>query len=113
MKNLNKRAHHCLSVFNSICDDYNQGLFNPNSAIFVELSSSYIRVLRSMTIEAKDLFVLIHRREPCDATRAYLIFVGKILLRLSYLEHKERIETDEETAEYFKDFNSKYLHGDI
>ena len=113
MENMNKRAHHCLTVFNSICDDYNQGLFDPHSPLFVELSSSYINVLRSMTIEAKDLFVLVNRHEPCEATRAYLIYTGKILLRLSYLEHHNRIETDQETAEYFKDFNKKYLHGDI
>lgn len=112
----NSRAHNCLSVFNSICDDYNNGKLNNLDEILSDGgkgSVSYLRVLQSMTLEAYDLFRFLYSKEQTEATRAYLIFCGKIMLRLSYLINEGRRETDKETVEYFKDFNAKNFHGGI
>lgn len=108
MSDARSRAHNCLKVFHTICDDYNEGRLVPKKDNGIV---SEFRVLQSMTLEAFELFKELHSKEPCDATRAYLIYCGKILLRLSHLIHNDRVETSQEIAEYFKDFNKRYgLH---
>lgn len=99
------RAHDCLSTFHSICDDYNQGELSRYED--QKGSVSYYRALQTMTLEAYDLIKELHGKEPCEATRAYMIFCGKILLRLNHLVHSQRIETPEEHRLYFREFTTK------
>ncbi len=97
-----------LKVFNSICDDYNVGRLTPGDPNFEPMTDSYLEALQRMTWNAFELFKLLHKWEPCDATSKYLIFCGKIMLRLSYLRGQNRKETDAETGAYFSDFKTKY-----
>lgn len=96
------RAHSCLSVFHTICDDFNEKRLET-------FPKHYLRPLQTMTIEAFDLFKHLHSCEPGETTEHYLIAAGKILLRLSHLIHNDRIETHDELVAYFRDF--KALHG--
>lgn len=103
------RAHQCLSVFHTICDDYNNGKLIPEEFKDDDRKTcSMLRVLQSMTLEAFELFKKLHSKQPCEATKMYLIFCGKILLRLSHLIHNGRTETDKEKQEYFTEFMTKY-----
>lgn len=109
MSNAKSRAHNCLSVFHTICDDYNNKKLVPkNFKDDDKQVCSELRVLQSMTLEAFELIKSLHAKESCEATKMYMIFCGKILLRLSHLVHNKRIETDKETSEYFTEFMSKY-----
>lgn len=47
----NTRAHHCLTVFNSICDDYNNGYFTPDHVNWrPSFPVSYFNVLRTIKL---------------------------------------------------------------
>ena len=97
------RAHECLTQFHRTCDAYNKhGLLDGDYKLPDSRPASYLRVIQSMTIEALDLFKFLNEKEPCEATRAYIIFAKKILLRLSYLIHHGRRETDAEAVDYWR-----------
>lgn len=106
--NPNQRAHQCLSVFHTICDDFNDGKLDPKHHDFEKtMTPGYLRVLQSMTLEAFDLIKYLHSKENSEATKAYMIFCGKVLLRLSHLIHNHRVETEAEIANYFDHFMVK------
>jgi hypothetical protein len=103
------RAHQCLSVFHTICDDFNEGKLVPSEFVNDDRTPcSQLRILQSMTLETYELIKYLHQQQPCEATKAYLIFCGKILLRLSHLIHNKRIETSQEIGEYFSHFMTKH-----
>lgn len=96
MDNL-KRAHQILSSFHSICDDY-------NSEMLDGITRTELKCCQDLALEAFNMFKIIHEKNPCEATTAYLMFCGKVLLRLSYLVHSGRRETVREANDYFADF---------
>jgi hypothetical protein len=98
------RQHACIKTLESLFDDYNEGKLTADHEDFKNSTISYGRALQNMAIEAFDLLKELHKQEPCDATRAYLIFTGRILLRLSYIVNEKRNETETEKIEYFRNF---------
>lgn len=101
--NINKKAHNTLTTFNRMCDDY-------NDTGFIDLSAAMLKNYQDWAKDSLTLFKFLDSKESNEASRAYLTFNGKILLRLSYLIHLDRIETNLETHEYFKDFNKEVSH---
>lgn len=108
------RAHQCLNSFHSICDDFNEGFLNSVGTDYASVESlkaypiGHLRILQSMSIEAFDLIKYLHSQQPCEATKNYMIFCGKVLLRLSHLIHNGRKETDQELGQYMSELFSKY-----
>jgi hypothetical protein len=99
-------AHERLDFFHKLCDDYNNdGLVS--LAQRHSLTGAYQELLRPIY----SLFEELHRKavtdEEIDASKAYLTFCAKILLRLSYLHHEGRKETPEEAADYYLNFGKK------
>lgn len=94
----NRQAKNILDQFNYICEMYNKNEFD-------EKPKYLLQVLQTQTIEAFDLWRFLKSKEPeSEAARAYCIFAGKILLRLSYLIHEGRRETEQEARKYWKGF---------
>jgi hypothetical protein len=96
------RAHHVLTQFHVSCDEYNEHGFLTEDYLNKSGVCSLARITQSMTIEALDLFKFLLSKEDCEATRAYVIFARKILLRLSYVIAEGRRETEAETASYWR-----------
>lgn len=87
---INKQAHQTHRTFKSLCDEFNRSGFNN------EKSETMLKIYHDAAIECLKLFKFLHQKEPCDATRAYKIGAGKILIRLSSLRSNNRTETQEE-----------------
>jgi len=94
----NKKAHRILDTFKMLCSDYNRDGF-------IDLSQAMLKNYQDWCIESLELFKYLDKKESCPASKAYLTWNGKLLLRLSYLIHMGRIENELEIGEYFKDFN--------
>lgn len=75
-----------LKMFHSLCDEYNRDGLQT-------MSPALLKVFHHSTQEVFEMFKDLHKREPCQASWAYLIFCGKLLLRFSYLREYGRKET--------------------
>jgi hypothetical protein len=93
----NKQAKETLKTLGSLFDEYNETGFK-------DCSKTLLLIWQRMAWEGFDLCKNLHMHAPQEATEAYLMFCGKLMLRFSYLIHHDRVETQEETAIYFKDF---------
>jgi hypothetical protein len=104
MKNqlTNSQAHSMLTALQGLFEEYNlNGL--------TEFSPTPLEVEHQFTMRAFDLVKFLYAKEQTEATKAYMIFTGKLLLRFSYLREHGRKETSQETAEYFKGFTERHL----
>ena len=95
----NEEAKQKLRGFGHMADKY-------NTDGFLDESDSMLKVYQDFGIECLDLFKFLNSKENIEASRAYVIFAQKILLRLSYLIHHKRKETrqehDEAMASYLR-----------
>ncbi len=98
-----KEAHGMLDMFHNVCDLYNKGDLDDPTKYRLQLKS-----FQDDAIEAKKLIVFLYEASDCKATRAYMTFAAKILIRLSYLIHNGEKETPLEWYNYFQDFRNKY-----
>lgn len=103
MKNPQEIAIARLKFFHVMCDEYNKnGL--------TEFSPVLLKVFHESIQDVFPMFKFVHSKQPCEATQAYLVFCGKLLLRFSYLREYGRKETSAETADYFRHFVSRNGH---
>ncbi len=85
----NEHAHQLHRTFGALCDEFNKTGFVGESQALLESD-------QIAAISCWKLFKFLRQKDDCEATRAYCIFAGKILIRLSSLIHSGRIETAEE-----------------
>lgn len=89
----NEQAHARLRTFHAICEEYNKnGL--------IDLSPGLLKVTQDSVADCLELIKFLRSKENNETTRAYMIFAGKILIRLSSLIHNQRKETPEEFARW-------------
>ena len=98
-----QKAHKELDMFHHVCDLYNQGELDDPFTWKLQLKS-----FQDDAKAAKKLIVFLYEKDNCEATRAYMMFVAKILVRLSYLIHEGRRETNKEWYDFYQKFREKY-----
>ena len=98
-----EEAHQCITAFNGVCDLYNKGKLDNNDE-----GAAMLKVYQDIAKEAKSTVVELHKANPCSATTQYLIFVAKILVRLSHLIHNRKVETATERHEHVNEVMQKY-----
>ena len=89
----NKQAHKKMDLFHSLCDSYNKHEIET-------YSPALLKATQVMAIECLDLIKFLFSKEDNEATRAYMIFCGRILIRISYLRSYGRIESQIELAKH-------------
>ena len=97
----NQHAHQLLTSFHYACDEFNE-------TGFMDLSVAMLEVYQRSVWSCFDLIKFLWSKEQTEGTRAYMVFAGKLMVRLSYLRELKRKETSLELAEYFKDFSYKH-----
>jgi len=101
-----EQAHKRLTAFHNVCDLYNEGVLDDDSE-----GETLLRIYQDIAKEAKGTIVELYRAAPCEATEMYMIFVAKLLVRLSYLIHEGRKETDLERYNHVTLVTKKYGVG--
>ena len=90
-----KEAHKLHYIFKILCDKFNEDGF-------LEESPAMLKMYQQSAIDCMKLWRMIYKLTPQEASRAYCIFGGKILIRLSSLINSGRKETQEEFNEWIK-----------
>ena len=98
-----EQAHKRLTAFHNVCDLYNEGKLDDDTE-----GITLLKVYQDIAKEAKGTLVELYRAAPCETTEQYMIFVAKILVRLSYLIHEGRRETDLERYDHINLVTKKY-----
>ncbi len=97
-------ANRKLTAFHNVCNLYNEHKLDD-----VETEGeTMLKVYHDIAKEAKEVIVFLFNKENCEATRAYMDFVARIIIRLSSLRHEGRAETATEHFEHVTAVRRKY-----
>lgn len=99
-----EKAHKTLTAFNNLCDLYNEGGLDDR----LSFSEPMLVVYHDIAKEALALFKKLLKIQPRDSVQNYMIFVAKIIIRISSLRHNHRRETDKERYEHIALIRKKY-----
>ena len=98
------RAQRTITIFNTICDDYNDGKLNAVEPLGITM----LKVYQQDAKIALRLFKKLLESTQEKPVQMYMIFVAKILLRLSHLIHNRTIETTAERFNHISEIRKKY-----
>lgn len=96
-------AHQKLTILNELFDMYNTKE--------LEADTKYKTILKIFLQEAqegKELIAKLLNKTNSKATRAYMIFTARLIIRLSSLIHNDRVETADERVEHIRNVKKKY-----
>jgi len=102
-KSETQKAHDAIKGFHQICDLYNEGELDEPAKW-----KGTLKFFLQETQEAKKYIVYLFKKENCEATRAYMDFVSRVIIRLSSLIHNGRKETTTERVEHMRAVRDKY-----
>lgn len=102
-KKAKAEAHVKLDKLHKIFDLYNNKKLENDTKL-----KSLLRILQKEAQEARALVLFLYQKNNCPATRAYMVFVARMLIRLSHLIHDGRVETLEERVAHIQAVREKY-----
>lgn len=90
-----KNAHATFECFKNLADEYNVTGFN-------YLSQGMLAAYSSLIKDIIELFAFLANCEDCHETRQALRDAARMEVRLLYLRHYGRVETDKERADFIR-----------
>jgi len=102
----NKESHAILSTLNNLFDLYNRDDFSKVK----EVNQLFLKYAN----EGLTLVKYLHEKEPCESTEMYLLYTGRLIMRLSHLIHNGTKEGPQDRADVLEIYrpknNWKYIY---